>query len=83
MPAMAATARDATTPRLDRTLDFLRLLWSIENCLQSASKRIRMPRFDAMHRRLVESRAGFSASRTSRPVAEPSGLRRGAFGIKM
>jgi hypothetical protein len=43
----------------------------------------RMPGFDAMHRRLVESRAGFSASRTSRPVAEPSGLRRGAFGIKM
>jgi hypothetical protein len=43
----------------------------------------RMPRFDAMHRRLVESRAGFSASRTSRRVAEPSGLRRGAFGIKM
>jgi len=40
MPAMAATARDATTPRLDRTLDFLRLLWSIENCLQSASKRM-------------------------------------------
>jgi len=30
----------ASLPRLDPTLDFLRLLWSIENYLQSSSKRM-------------------------------------------
>lgn len=40
MPAMTATARDDRTPRLGPTLDFLRLLWSIENGLQRASKRM-------------------------------------------
>jgi MarR family transcriptional regulator, organic hydroperoxide resistance regulator len=36
---MRAT-RHAAARDLDSTLDFLRLLWSIENCLQSASKRM-------------------------------------------
>jgi DNA-binding MarR family transcriptional regulator len=38
MPDRRAAA--ASTPPLDSTLDFLRLLWSIEHRLQSASKRM-------------------------------------------
>ena len=35
---MPTRHRRTGTPRLDSTLDFLRLLWSIQNCLQSTSK---------------------------------------------
>ena len=38
--AMPTADRRTTNLKLDPTLDFLRLLWGIENCLQSASKRM-------------------------------------------
>jgi hypothetical protein len=37
---MNRSAQSPLRPELDPTLDFLRLLWSIENCLQSTSKRM-------------------------------------------
>jgi DNA-binding MarR family transcriptional regulator len=39
---MGIDAGRASRAVLDPTLDFLRLLWSIENCLQSTSKRMAM-----------------------------------------